>query len=232
MTLILAILVILGGYATWTNTRPYTLQAWIQIAATPQRVWAVLTDLPAYQRWNPFIVSSSGRIQAGATLTNRMHDATGDTTFTPTILVAEPARELRWIGEVGPGGLFDGEHAFTIQQLRPGLIRFTQREDFTGAAIPFFESRLHADTLAQFRAMERRPGPPGHATGSWASGHRGRDQATSLVLAGGGGVYVDRDDVAVAALGGGARARAREPPRTVMRIGFIVATPAPGKARI
>jgi hypothetical protein len=148
-----AIVAIVAGYAVWTNTQPYTLQASTWIAATPQRVWAVLTDLPAYRRWNPFIISSSGRLQAGATLTNRMHDATGDTTFTPTVLVVEPGRELRWIGRVGPGGIFDGEHTFTIRQIRPGLVLFTQREDFTGVAVPFLEGRLHADTLPQFRAM-------------------------------------------------------------------------------
>ena len=148
-----AILVFLGGYAVWTNTRPYTLEASIEIHATPQRVWAILTDLPAYKQWNPFIVSSSGRVQVGATLTNRMHDASGDTTFTPAVLVVRPGRELRWIGRVGPGGLFDGEHTFTIQPIRPDLVRFTQREDFTGVAVPFYESKLHADTLPQFRAM-------------------------------------------------------------------------------
>ena len=144
---------IVAGYVVWANTQPYTLQASVRIAATPQRVWAVLTDLPAYRHWNPFIVSSSGRVQVGATLVNRMHDATGDTTFTPTVLAVEPGRELRWIGRVGPGGIFDGEHTFTIRQIRPGLVLFTQREDFTGVAVPFLEGRLHADTLPQFRAM-------------------------------------------------------------------------------
>ncbi len=148
-----AILVIVAGYAVWTNIRPYTLQASIQIASTPQRVWAVLTDLPAYPRWNPFIISASGRVQVGATLTNRMHDATGNTTFTPTVLVVEPGRELRWVGRVGPGGIFDGEHTFTIRQIAPGRVLLTQREEFTGVAVPFFEGRLHADTLPQFRAM-------------------------------------------------------------------------------
>jgi hypothetical protein len=153
LAVLAAILVFLGGYAVWTNTRPYTLEASVEIHATPQRVWAILTDLPAYKQWNPFIVSSSGRVQVGATLTNRMHDASGDTTFTPTVLVVQPGRELRWIGRVGPGGLFDGEHTFTIQRIGPDLVRFTQREDFTGVAVPFYEGKLHADTLPQFRAM-------------------------------------------------------------------------------
>lgn len=148
-----AFVAILAGYAVYTNTQPYTLQASVQIHGTPQQVWAVLTDTADYPDWNPFIVSSSGRIQVGATLANRMHDATGDTTFTPTVLVVEPGHELRWIGKVGPGGIFDGEHTFTIQQIRPGLVLFTQREDFTGAAVPFYEHWLHTDTLPMFRAM-------------------------------------------------------------------------------
>jgi len=32
-------------------------------------------------------------------------------------------------------------------------VLFTQREDFTGVAIPFYEGHLHADTLPMFRAM-------------------------------------------------------------------------------
>ena len=140
--------------AAWTNTQPYTLQASIQINASPHRVWAILTDLPAYRWWNPFIVSSSGTVKVGATLTNRMHDATGTTTFTPTVQVVRPGHELRWLGRVGPGGIFDGQHTFTIQRLGPGRVLFTQREDFTGVAIPFFRHRLHADTLPQFRAMD------------------------------------------------------------------------------
>ncbi len=148
------LLAVLAGYGVWTNVRPYTLEASIQINATPERVWAVLTDQAAYPDWNPFIVSSTGRIHVGATLTNRMHDATGDTTFTPTVLVVEPGRELRWIGRVGPGGIFDGEHTFTITQVRPGVVLFTQREDFTGVAVPFYQHWLHTDTLPMFRAMD------------------------------------------------------------------------------
>jgi hypothetical protein len=153
LTALAALVAGLAGYATWTNTQPYTLQASIQIDATPQQVWAVLTDLAAYPNWNPFIISATGQLRAGATLTNRMHDATGTTTFTPTVQVIEADRELRWLGRVGPGLIFDGQHTFTITPLGPHRVLFTQREDFTGVAVPFYESHLHADTLPQFRAM-------------------------------------------------------------------------------
>jgi hypothetical protein len=153
LTALAALALGLAGYGTWTNTQPYTLQASIQIDATPQQVWAVLTDRAAYPRWNPFIISSTGPLALGATLTNRMRDATGTTTFTPVVQVVEPGHELRWLGRVGPGFIFDGQHTFSITALGPHRVLFTQREDFTGVAVPFYEGHLHADTLPQFRAM-------------------------------------------------------------------------------
>ena len=153
LAVLAALIVVLTGYAVYTNVSPYTLEASIEIQATPQQVWAVLTDTAAYPDWNPFIISSSGKIQAGATLTNVMHDATGNTTFTPTVLVAEPGHELRWVGRFTPGGIFTGEHTFTITQVRPGVVLLTQRENFTGVAVPFYEHWLHADTLPMFKAM-------------------------------------------------------------------------------
>ncbi|MEU0536948.1 SRPBCC domain-containing protein [Amycolatopsis tolypomycina] len=147
------VLATLAGYAVWTNVVPYTLSASIEIDATPDEVWAVLADLDAYDEWNPFIVASSGTVAAGATLTNTMRDATGETTFTPTVLAATPGRELRWLGKLGPGGVFDGEHAFLIDQVRPGRVRLVQTERFSGVLVPFFRGQLHDNTLPQFGAM-------------------------------------------------------------------------------
>ena len=39
-----------------------TISATVDISATPEQVWAVLADLPAYQEWNPFIRSASGQL--------------------------------------------------------------------------------------------------------------------------------------------------------------------------
>lgn len=146
---------VLAGYATWSNAVPYTIRASIEIQATPEQVWSVLTDLDAYDEWNPFIVSSSGTVEVGATLTNTMRDATGETTFTPTVLTATPGHELRWLGKLGPGAVFDGEHAFLIESIGPGRVRLTQTERFTGVLVPFFRGQLHNKTLPQFHAMNQ-----------------------------------------------------------------------------
>jgi hypothetical protein len=143
----------LAGYAVWTNVVPYELRTEITIDGTPDQVWTVLTDLEAYDEWNPFIVSSSGTVQPGATLTNTMRDATGEMTFTPTVLTATPGREFRWLGKLGPGGVFDGEHAFLLEPTGDGRTRLTQTETFAGVAVPFFRGQLRDNTLPQFHAM-------------------------------------------------------------------------------
>jgi hypothetical protein len=148
-------LALLAGYSAWTIAVPYRLHTTVEIDATPQEVWAVLADLPAYGQWNPFIVSSAGELTPGATMTNTMRDATGESTFTPTVLTADPGRELRWLGQVGPGGIFSGEHRFVIEEAGPGRVRLTQAEDFSGVLVPFFRGRLHDATLPQFHAMNQ-----------------------------------------------------------------------------
>ena len=44
----------------------------VEIEATPDRVWAALTDFAAYQDWNPFIVQAAGRPVPGTRLELRM----------------------------------------------------------------------------------------------------------------------------------------------------------------
>jgi hypothetical protein len=149
------VLALVAGYSAWAISSPYRLDTAIEIDATPQEVWTVLTDLPAYGQWNPFIVSSTGELRPGGTLTNTMRDATGETTFTPTVLTAEADRELRWVGKLGPGGVFDGEHRFVIERLGPNRVRLTQSERFTGVLVPFARGQLHDNTLPQFHAMNK-----------------------------------------------------------------------------
>jgi hypothetical protein len=132
------------------------LRAHIDIQASPQRVWQVLTDFAAYPQWNPFITQASGTAAPGERLSVRMQPAGGRAmTFRPTVLEAAPQRRLRWIGRVLFPGVFDGEHSFTIEPLEQGSVRLTQQEDFRGALVPLLARSLDRRTLPAFEQMNQ-----------------------------------------------------------------------------
>ncbi|MFD1275931.1 SRPBCC family protein [Streptomyces kaempferi] len=74
------------------------LTAVIDIDATPEAVWDVLTDFAAYGEWSTF-TSAEGTAHVGSRLTMRMPGMT----FRPTVTVATPGQELRWAARSAPG---------------------------------------------------------------------------------------------------------------------------------
>ena len=125
----------------------------IDIAAPPERVWAVLTDFAAYPRWNPFIKSIAGTPAVGERLTVSINlPGRSAMTFKPVVKAAQPARELRWRGTVLMRGIFDGEHFFLVQPSGADGTHFIHGEVFSGLLVGLF-SRMFDDTEAAFRAM-------------------------------------------------------------------------------
>ena len=151
-----AFAVLVAGYCVYAIAHTTVLHTEIEIDASPDQVWQVLTDRGAYPEWNPFIVSSTGELKVGSTITNVLKDTNGkDTEFTPELLAVEPGKELRWIGKIGFGGVFDGEHSFRIEPLDGGRSRLIQEEKFNGIAVPFTVSMLNNTIKPQFHAMNK-----------------------------------------------------------------------------
>lgn len=119
-----------------------TIETTELIAAPPDRVWEILTDLPSYPEWNPFIIEGSGILREGERLELRMRPPEGKAmTFKPTVLKAEPGHELRWLGRLLIPGLFDGEHWFRLEPDENGTL-LTQGERFTGILPPLLGKML------------------------------------------------------------------------------------------
>lgn len=115
----------------------------IEIDAPAGRVWTILTDFAAFPDWNPFIQRISGNRVVGAKLEVFLQPPGGrGMTFRPTVLAAEPDRELRWLGRLLVPGLFDGEHSFRIEPLAGDRVRFVQEESFSGLLLPLLRSTL------------------------------------------------------------------------------------------
>ena len=132
------------------------LRTHIDIHASPERVWQILTDFAAYPQWNPFMPQASGNARPGQRLTIRLQPVGGrGTTFRPTVLEVDPGKRLRWIGRVLVPGIFDGEHSFTIQPLGNGQVRLVQQEDYRGLLVPLLAGSLDRRTLPAFEQMNQ-----------------------------------------------------------------------------
>jgi hypothetical protein len=126
----------------------------IEINATPQRVWQILTDFESYPRWNPFIKSIGGEPKEGSRLKVFIQPpGSRGMTFKPVVLKAEPGRELRWLGHLLVPGLFDGEHRFVIEPKGESRVIFTQAESFKGLLVPLFWKSLDEHTREGFNQM-------------------------------------------------------------------------------
>jgi hypothetical protein len=122
---------------------PMQLRTEIEILAPPASVWETLSDFARYPEWNPFIPQIEGKLAVGARLKVVVAPPGGsEMKFSPTVLVAEPGRELRWKGKLFVPGLFDGEHFMQLIEVAPGRTRFAHGEDFSGLLVKLLGKAL------------------------------------------------------------------------------------------
>ncbi|HEX7339909.1 MAG TPA: SRPBCC domain-containing protein [Rhodanobacteraceae bacterium] len=132
------------------------LHTHIDVAASPQRLWSVLTDFRRFPEWNPFIRSIQGSLRKGAKLDVRLGPPGGDImAFKPMVTRVEPGRVLAWLGVLAAPWLFRGEHVFRLEPLEGGHTRMHQSETFGGLLLPLLRRRLEVDTRRGFEAMNK-----------------------------------------------------------------------------
>jgi hypothetical protein len=130
-----------------------TIQAVTDIAAPVRTVWSVLTAVPEYADWNPFITSMHGELVVGSRVDVRIEPPGGrPMRFRPTITEVNEGRRLEWLGRLVLPGIVDGRHSFTLADLGHGRTRLTQSEEFSGLLVPFTATVLER-TRAGFEAM-------------------------------------------------------------------------------
>jgi hypothetical protein len=122
---------------------PREISHTIEISASPDEVWSVLTDTASFPSWNPFMRKLEGELTVGAKLLVVIQPpGRRRSTFRPTVLTVAPARELRWLGRLLIPGLFDGEHSLRLEPTPNGGTRFTQTEKFSGILVAPFKGTL------------------------------------------------------------------------------------------
>jgi hypothetical protein len=131
----------------------HELHTEIDIDATPEVVWQVLTDLDRWADWNPFITSSVGMPEVGETLVNRMEPPGGKAiTFKPQVTVVENGKTFEWLGKLGFSGVFDGRHRFDVEASGTGT-KLIQSESLDGILVRVMRKSLDTHTKAGFESM-------------------------------------------------------------------------------
>ena len=84
------------------------------IAASQERVWAVLTDGAAYEQWNPEIIGVRGQIASGARFMAQVRLGDGAIrSVAQRVVEFLPPHRMTWRGGL-PFGLFVGQRTFTV----------------------------------------------------------------------------------------------------------------------
>lgn len=125
----------------------------VDIEASVDTVWEVLTDFDAFSEWNPFMREVKGRAAVGEKISVFLKPpgAIG-MTVRPRLRKVETGRELRWRERMLLPGIFDGEHIFEIAATGDGC-RLVHRKEFRGVLVWFTLAIVGQSTARGFLRM-------------------------------------------------------------------------------
>jgi hypothetical protein len=109
-------------------------QASSTIQASPDAIWAILTDAPRFTDWDSGIVRVEGRITPGEKI-KVISKVNPGRAFPVKVTEFAPGQRMTWTGGM-PMGLFKGVRTFTLTPEGDGATRLTVREEYTGPLLP------------------------------------------------------------------------------------------------
>jgi hypothetical protein len=107
-----------------------------EIAASPEEVWAVLTDLDGWKSWNPTLLEPRGDLVVGSVVRMKLKLGRLSMPMKQQIVEVTPPSVLRWQSRFGPPWLFLVTRTFRIEPAGEGTSRLVQSEVGTGLLAP------------------------------------------------------------------------------------------------
>ncbi len=109
------------------------------IAASPARIWGLLTNAAAFPQWNSTVTSLKGEIALGQKLTLKV-PLDPKRTFTPKVTKLEENRAMEWSDGMAP--MFKGVRRFSLTPKANGVTEFEMTEVFFGVMLPMIKGSL------------------------------------------------------------------------------------------
>lgn len=139
------------------------------IRATPETVWAILTDGAKWTTWNTTIEKVEGAITPGGKLKVYTKLSSGRA-FPVRVSEFAPPRQMVWTGGM-PLGLFRGVRTYTLTPTDGG-VEFSMREVFSGLMAPLITRSIPdlQPSFEEFAAALKRRAEHDAAPGAPADG--------------------------------------------------------------
>jgi len=115
-----------------------TCRVEVNIEASADIVWSLLTDAKGFSLWNSTVTGIEGEIREGERL--RLHVPGTKRTFTPKVSDVVPARHMVW-GD-GVAAIFKGVRTFVLEPRGKASTDFVMEERFSGVMFALTKSML------------------------------------------------------------------------------------------
>lgn len=162
-------LIVLAGLATGCardlvprtpSAGSVVLREEVVIAATPEQVWAVLVDLPAYARWNPWLLRADGEAAVGATVWAEVVLGEQRRRAKHKVLAVDPATRFCWRDAGWTTAFVYGQRCRWLAPRADGTVLFRQELLLEGTskqmALRRYGPALRAGMAAETAALRRR----------------------------------------------------------------------------
>ena len=110
----------------------------INIKATADKVWAIMTNAADFPRWNSTVKSIEGRIASGETI-KLVAVISPTRTFNLNIIEFIPEKRMVWSDG---NAMFKGVRTYTVTPKPDGSTDFTMSEEYTGLMLPMIAGSL------------------------------------------------------------------------------------------
>lgn len=156
--LVIVVLLSLGLAYLWQQgQKTVEISTQIDIAATPEQVWHVLSDIDAWAQWSPIINQSQGVAVKDSVLTITMvgeESSLDGPIYQPKIIELDAPRYLRWNAVMMTSVLLANDKVLELQATNNGT-RLIHKELFKGMFVPIFSSRFKENVPPMLNAMNQ-----------------------------------------------------------------------------
>ncbi len=132
---------------------PGELRTSVDVDATPETVWSVITDVPAIPQWAPALTAATGSFERDDIVVSFPPGSPLlRTTVHARVLEVTPRRRLRFalrLARLGAPGLLDTDHTMTVVE-QDGGVRLWLEIRFRGLLLPLLSRSLNRDRAPAF----------------------------------------------------------------------------------